>query len=69
MNEEKEIGIGLLTDDKGTYVIALQVGEERVILDLDEAGGLFDVLGDALDAAGFFDDEEPEGEQGVRVCH
>lgn len=71
MNEEKEIAVGVLSDDDGNHVIALKVGDEQVILELEEAGELFDVLGDALDVAGFFDDEEDGStvREAAPTCH
>lgn len=68
MDQEKEITVGVLSDDAGNHVIALKVGEEQVLLELEEAGQLFDVLGDALDVAEYVDDED-SSESEARVCH
>ena len=66
--DEKEITVELLTCEHVHNHVQLSVGEEAAILDIDRALDLFDALGECLDAAGAFDDDD-EGDCGVPRCH
>lgn len=71
MSQETEITVEVLSNDSGEHVISLSLGAEQVTLELGQAGELFDVLGDALDVAGFFDDEEDGStvREAAPTCH
>lgn len=61
----KKVGIlmGIVVCEHGEPYIAFDIGGSQVALSVPQAGHFFDQLGDNLNALGYFDDEDEEGEK------
>lgn len=76
MTEEKEkrtfsgVLMGIIHDNEGEPHIGIDVDGAKVALTIDQAGELFNQLGDLLDTQGYFESEnEAENEEVICKMH
>lgn len=65
MTEEKEhsfngVLMGIVVCSHGEPHIGISIGNDKIAMNIDHAGMVFQQLGDLLETAGYFDDEELE---------
>ncbi len=69
MHQQKEIVVALLSNGAGHHIVSLSVNGEQALLEIEQAGELFDKIGDALEAVGFFEEDDEVTSEVAPTCH